>query len=229
MKCRSCTGGGRDGAGYCLTPAVPSRTPCSRLLLSGLFLLSFLLPAAAQPAPERWTGRGSEELENQARLAIGQNLADDLFLGTLNADLQYSVHRSWTLQAGARYNGWTWRHRQDDQFESRRQAYWFGARWWPWYTYSGWWAGVKLQYQEYNRGGILSLETEEGDAFGVALGAGYAVHINRWLNVDFGMYGWGGTTRYVRYACPYCGKRIDAGTKAFLWPDEVRVALQFIF
>ena len=226
MKCRSCNGAGRDGAGKRLTPVVPSR-PFSRI--PALYLLFFLLcapPLSAQalrPLPE------VPDLQSRARLAVGQNFADYLMLGTLNADLQYSVHRSWTLQAGARYNGWTFRHRSENQFQARQQTYCLGARWWPWYTYSGWWAGARLQYQEYNRGGILSPETEEGDAYGMSLGGGYALHLNHWLNVDFGLYGWGGMTRYVRYACPYCGRRTDSGTRPFVLPDEVRIALQFIF
>ena len=213
----------RTGRASVLTPVVLRRFLYAFVLC--VLLISF--PAGAQPpsggtAPE-------EDLEHRARLSLGQNVADYLFLGTLNADVQYSVHRNWTLGLGARYNNWTWRYRQDSQFESRRQAYYFSARWWPWYTYSGWWVGAKLQYQEYNRGGILGPETEEGDAFGLALGGGYAVHVNHWLNVDFGLYSWGGMTKYITYACPYCGQRTDAGTKAFLLPDEVRIAVQFIF
>lgn len=219
MRCRPCLSGGRDGTGDSLTPVVPSRAPLIRYLL----LLLLLCPAVCAGQ------RPSEDLEHRARIGLSQNLADYLLLGTLNAELQYSLHRSWTLQAGARYNNWTWYPRQDIQFESRRQTYFLGARWWPWYTYSGWWAGAKLQYEEYNRGGIVSPETEEGDAVGLGIGAGYAIHISPWLNADFGLYGWGGMTRYVTYACPYCGRRTDAGSKAFLLPDEIRIALQFIF
>ena len=36
-------------------------------------------------------------------------------------------------------------------------------------------------------------------------------------------------TRYVSYACPYCGQRTDEGVKVFFLPDELRVSLQFIF
>lgn len=225
MRCRTLYRGVREGACPCgITPAALSRAP---LLVLLALLCLVAVPLRAQRPP--LAPYSEEELENRARLAVGQNIADDLFLGTLNAELQYSVHRSWTIGIGARYNNWTWRHRQDTQFEARQQTYYFGARWWPWYTYSGWWAGGKLQYQEYNRGGLLGPGTEEGDAFGVSLGAGYAVHVNHWLNVDFGLFGWGGMTRYVAYACPYCGQRTDEGTKAFLLPDELRVALQFIF
>ncbi|MCR5351412.1 MAG: DUF3575 domain-containing protein [Bacteroidales bacterium] len=192
-------------------------------LRAPLFVLACLLGCLT-------SGISAQEVsERHARLAVSQNLADDLFLGTLNADAQYAILRHWTLGAGARYNNWTWRYRQDAQFESRQKTFYVGTRWWPWYTYSGWWSGAKIQYQEYNRGGLSGPETEEGDAFGLSLGGGYAVHVNAWFNVEFGLYGWTGVTRYVTYACPYCGKRTDAGTKAFLLPDEVRVALQFIF
>ena len=208
MRCRF--DGGEVRGGVCA-----SITPVARFRAS-LFLWLCLLFGAPLAASGQ-------------RLAVSQNLADDRVLGTLNGEVQYSVHRSWTLGAGARYNNWTWRARRDDQFESRQKTFYLGARWWPWYTYSGWWAGGRLQYQEYNRGGLDGPQTEEGDAFGLSFGGGYAVHVNSWLNVDFGLYGWGGMTKYVTYACPYCGQRTDEGTKAFFLPDEVRVALQFIF
>jgi len=217
MKCRDAILGERNRAGNRLTPVARLRFPLSVLLAA------FCLTVQAQ-APH-----APEELEHRARLAVSQNLADYLFLATLNAELHYAVHRNWTINLGARYNNWTWRHRQDTQFESRQQAYYAGFRWWPWYTYSGWWAGGKVQYQEYNRGGLIGPKTEEGDAVGVSVGAGYAVHVNSWFNVDFGLFGWGGLTRYVSYACPYCGQRTGEGIKAFLLPDEVRIAFQFIF
>jgi len=175
------------------------------------------------------TSSGPDFLERQARFAFSQNLADYLFLGTLNAELQYSIQRRWTLLGGARYNNWTWLQRQESQFESRQQTYYLGVRWWPWYTYSGWWLGSRMQFQEYNRGGILSPETEEGNAAGIGFSGGYSVHVNKWLNVNFGIGVWGGLSRYVCYACPYCGKRTDEGTKAFFLPDDLQIALELIF
>lgn len=195
-----------------------------KLFVIIVVMLSFSFVAGAQRQQ-----REDYDLEHRARLAFTQNIGDYLFLGTLNAELQYSVHRNWTVALGARYNNWTWRARQDNQFENRQQTYYAGARWWPWYTYSGWWVGAKFQYQEYNRGGLLSQQTEEGDAMGLAVGAGYSVHVNRWLNVDFGLYGWGGATKYVTYACPYCGRRVGEGMKAFILPDDVLISLMFIF
>lgn len=85
------------------------------------------------------------------------------------------------------------------------------------------------QYQEYNRGGILSQKTEEGDAFGLSLGGGYSLMIHENLNLDFGLSLWGGQKTYVTYACPSCGKILDKGSKWFFLPNELRVAIQYIF
>lgn len=194
-----------------------------RFLLLTVFVLGCLFSSQAQPL------RRDAADEHTARLAINQNFADYLFLGTLNGEFHFSVHRNWTLNAGVRYNNWTWQKQQKNQFQNRRQDYYIGTRWWPWYTYSGWWIGAKLQYEEYNRGGIFSQKTEEGDAVGLGFGGGYSVQVNRWLNVDFGFFGWGGYAKYVTYACPYCGERLDSGNKAFFLPDELRISLMFVF
>ena len=195
-----------------------------KLLLILVFSVLASVVSFGQRLPEE-----DINLERRARFAVTQNLANYVFRGTVNAELQFSVHRNWTVGLGARYNNWTWRARQDNQFEQRQQTYYIGARWWPWYTYSGWWVGGRFQYQEYNRGGVIRQETEEGDAVGLSIGAGYSVHVNRWLNIDFGLYGWGGATKYVTYACPYCGRKTGEGMKAFFLPDDMVVSLMFIF
>lgn len=189
----------------------------------------FVLSRAQEVLDDSPEPFSEESLEYRARFSIGHNLAEDLLLGTLNLDAQVSFWRHWSIQIGARYNNWTWRPATDLQFERRQQTYFAGVRWWPWYSYSGWFVGSKFQYQEYNRGGIFSSETEEGDALGLSVGGGYNVHVFSWLNVEFGAYLWGGGTRYVTYACPHCGKRVGEGTKVFFLPDEVRISLQFVF
>ena len=85
------------------------------------------------------------------------------------------------------------------------------------------------QYQEYNRGGIFSPKTEEGDAFGLSAGAGYSLMIHENLNLDFGLAIWGRQKTYVTYACPSCGRITDKGGKWFFMPNEIRVAVQYIF
>ena len=166
---------------------------------------------------------------SEARLAIATNVADYLYLLTPNIDVQYSAGRCVTAEAGAKYNNWSFRGATPQEVKNRQQTYYLGARWWPWYSFSGWWLGACVQFQEYDRGGVFRQDSEAGNAFGLNLGAGYSLQIAKWLNIDLGVGFWGGRTNYTLYECPYCGKVVEEGSKAFVLPNEARLALQFIF
>lgn len=71
------------------------------------------------------------------RFAVSTNLAGYANLGTLNAELAYSFARRWTVNAGVKYNPWTFIS-SGRQFQNRQQSYSAGARFWPWHVYSGW-------------------------------------------------------------------------------------------
>ena len=112
--------------------------------------------------------------------------------------------------------------------QMRHNSYWSGVRFWPWHVYSGWWAGADLRYSVYNGGGLLQQESEEGDAYGMGLYAGYAIMLSRLWNLDLGLGLWGGWKQYTRYACPQCGVTTETGAKAF-WLPDARIAIQYIF
>jgi len=208
-----------------------SRT-LSILLLSALALS--LLP-----------GRASAQ-----QYSVSTNIVGWADLGTANLEAGAALSRHFTLHAGFRYNPWTIRpvpraaidalvdgpvpaaqeeFERQDQLQNRKQAYHAGIRWWPWYVYSGWWVGARGQWMEYNRGGIVSPATEEGEALGAGLSVGYTRMIHRNWNIEFGLGLWGGTTRYTTYACPTCGTVRDSGTKTFILPDDVMLSVIFIF
>ena len=164
------------------------------------------------------------------KLSFSTNLLDYACLGTLNADVSYSVSRRWSLMAGVRYNPFTFR--ADDpqnQFQLRQQSYAAGARLWPWHTMSGWWFAGKLRYQEYNYGGIFSSESEEGDRFGAGLYSGYTYMLTRHLNLEFGVGLWSGISFYRRYSCQKCGRTIGHGRKYFLLPDDLMISVAYVF
>ena len=163
------------------------------------------------------------------RFSVGTNAVDWASLGTINLDGSVAVSQHASVHAGAEVNPWTFRAGdQATQFQLRHASYWAEGRWWPWYVYSGWWFGGDLRYSVYNLGGVLSRETQEGDAYGIGAYAGYSLMLTPFMNIDFGVGVWGGYTQYTRYACPLCGVRIDHGGKGFILPDA-RVAIQFIF
>lgn len=170
-------------------------------------------------------------LKSEAQtVSLSTNLLDYACLGTLNADVSYSLSRRWSVTAGARYNPFTFRKGDPDkQFQLRQQSYSLGARLWPWHTWSGWWFAGKLRYQEYNSGGIRSLETREGDRFGAGLYAGYTYMLTSHLNIELGLGLWSGLDVYRCYSCPVCGVTLESGKTHFILPDDIMISLAYVF
>lgn len=161
--------------------------------------------------------------------AVGVNMADMLNLGTVSVGASVATGRHLTIDGAAAINPWTFNKGQCNQMQNKQQTYSLGVRYWPLNVYSGWWVSGELQFREYNSGGIISSKTEEGDMAGIGIGGGYSLMLGRHLCLDFGLGLWGGYKRYDIYACTNCGKRIDYGSKWFILPDELIIALVWIF
>ena len=129
--------------------------------------------------------------EEDRNWALSVNLVDYARLGTAQADIQYGISRHVSIDAATRLN----------QFSQTFSA---GARWWPWYIYSGWW--VK---------GLAQIENRE-EAYGLGLSVGYSLILSRWLNLDLGLGGWG-------------GRKGMEDQSWFLSPNEITAALMFVF
>lgn len=206
-----------------------------------VLLLSFsALTISAQNQSSKRQIRADEKT---SRFAVSTNLVDWGWFFTPNLDLQYGVSRRFTLQASGKFNNWTF-HNESAERRNRqcRQEYSLGFRFWPWYTYSGWWIAADAQYQEYSRRPLNNVfQKEEGNAVGLVLSGGYSIHIASWFNIDVGVGVWSGPKWYKTYesvsnACPECGKRVDRldGSEhpsrgIFFLPDEARISLMFIF
>ena len=170
------------------------------------------------------------QLLNAQKISISTNLLGYAALGTMNAEISYSVSRRWSIVAGARYNPFTFRAGDDDrQFQLRQQSYSLGARLWPWHTLSGWWFSSKVRYQEYNNGGILSKSSSEGDRIGLGLYSGYTHMLSRHLNIEFALGLWTGADVFRNYSCTRCGITLDSGIVAFVSPDDIAVSLVYVF
>lgn len=161
--------------------------------------------------------------------ALSTNLAEYLNFGTLNAEASVSLTRHWSLHGMARYNPFSYVNGKDETLQHKQRSFATGARYWPWHVYSGWWLGTKAQFQEYNSGGILSRETQEGRRYGLSAMAGYSYMIGPHLDMEFGLGLWGGWDRYTRYDCPVCGTTTGSGSKGFFLPDDLVIAVTYIF
>ena len=167
-------------------------------------------------AQESAAGKGS----------ISTNVAGYANLLTLNAEGSVPVSRRWTVNAGLKYNPFAF---GKEKFRNRQQAYYAGMRYWPWHSYSGWWMSGKIQYQEFNAGGLGRAETSEGDRVGLGLGAGFAYMVGKHFNVEFGASLWGGMEWFTIYSCPVCGDLELSGRKIFILPCDVIIAISYIF
>jgi hypothetical protein len=153
-------------------------------------------------------------------LSLSTNIVDYANGGAANLEAAYGFTRHWSMNAGMKYDAFG---------TARQQLYSLGSRYWPWHIYSGWWFGGKMQYQEFNEKESWGQHTSEGDRYGAGLSGGYSRMLSKHLNVDLGLGLWAGYTSYVTYACPTCGRRIDAGSKAFILPNDIMIALSYIF
>ena len=164
------------------------------------------------------------------KVSVSTNVLGYAALGTMNAEVSYSLARRWSLTAGAVYNPFTYRKGDSErQFQIRQQSYSLGARLWPWHTLSGWWFASKLRYQEYNMGGVISKVTQEGDRGGLGLYAGYTHMLGPHFNLEFGLGAWAGMDWYDVYSCQVCGLTVDSGKGLFVLPDDIMVAVVYVF
>ena len=163
------------------------------------------------------------------RLSVATNVLDFADFGTLNVEGDVAVARQWTLTAGAKYNPFLYKADTPEPLSARQQLYAAGVRFWPWHVFSGWWIGGKVQYQEYNRGGIRSAVTDEGDRYGAGLSAGFTYMLHPHLNVSLGAGVWGGFQRYTIYSCPVCGVTEESGEKTFILPNDLALTLSYVF
>ena len=168
--------------------------------------------------------------------AVSTNLVDVANLGTVNLQLNYAVARHWTVTAQGRYNNWSFGSVEveveaGNPFQNRSRGGALGARYWLWYSYSGWWVAANARVDEYNRGGLFGrLETEEGLALGGGLALGYSHMLAEHWNLDFGFGGWCGVTSYTTYACPRCGMILGEGRKFFALPSpDCQISLTYVF
>ena len=160
--------------------------------------------------------------------SIGTNLLDYANFLTINAEAGVSLHQHWSLTAEGRYNPFYFQGRSH-RIQNKKLAISAGARYWPFFVYSGFYYGARLQWCRYSFGGIFSQKAREGDAFGMGLNFGYSLMLTKHLNIEFGIGLWFGGTTFKEYRSLPCGKLTDWGTKAFISPDDIQINILYYF
>ena len=77
---------------------------------------------------------------------------------------------------------------------------------------------------------VLNQSLKKGQSIGAGLSAGYTFMLNERLNLDLGLGFWGGyRLKYNRFDSPATMVPMNAASKGFIAPDELTVALMYIF
>ena len=190
-------------------------------LMKKILTLLVLVMAVGLASPDRAAAQ---------QVSIGTNMIDWANHGTANLTVNTSVGAHLTIGVSGRYNPWFFNKGTSEQVNHAVRGGSLDLRYWPWHVYSGWWFMFKGQVMEYNYGNLHGMRfSEQGQAYGAGLGAGYTLMLGTHWNVDFGAAFWGGLKNYKKYDCSYCGKPLEAGRKGFILPDNVFVSFYYIF
>lgn len=163
--------------------------------------------------------------------SLATNILDYANFLTINAEAGAAVHRNWNLTVQCRYNPFSFSTRSNSAgtLNNRKLSVAAGARYWPFFVYSGFYYGGKLQWCRYSHGGIFSTENIEGDAAGMGFNAGYSLMVSRHFNIEFGIGFWFGWTGYRKYSSTTCGKRTGSGDRMFIAPNDIQINLLYNF
>jgi len=170
--------------------------------------------------------------------AIKTNLLADAFLNA-NLGAEIGLAPKWTLDVTGEFNGWTLSH-------DRRWKHWAvqpEARYWFCDRFAGHFIGVHAHGGQFNIGGIdgrinflgtdarkLKDTRYQGWFVGAGISYGYAWILGEHWNLEAEIGIGYSYTRYDRFRCTGCGKKIEAGkTHHYVGPTKAAVNLVYLF
>ena len=169
---------------------------------------------------------------------VKTNIIYDL-TSTVNLGLEYRLADRWTFDMSGNYNAWTIK-------KGTRWKHWMAQpeiRFWNCDAFSGHFVALHAIAGQYNFGGIrnninylgtdfsqLSDYRFQGYLMGGGIAYGYAWILGRHLNLEAEL-GLGYIyTKYDKFNCVGCGKRILTGQPAhFVGPTKAAISLVYIF
>ncbi|WP_302592098.1 DUF3575 domain-containing protein [uncultured Duncaniella sp.] len=170
--------------------------------------------------------------------AVKTNLLYDALLN-VNLGAEIGLAPKWTIDVSGDFNGWSLSH-------SRRWKHLLlqpEARYWLCDRFAGHFFGVHLHGGIYNVGGLknditflghdmssLGKHRYQGWFAGAGIGYGYAWILGHNWNIE-GELGFGyAFTRYDKYRCAGCGKKVGANKHLNYWgPTKVAVNIVYLF
>jgi len=170
--------------------------------------------------------------------ALKTNLVSDGLLSP-NLGLEFGLAPKWTMDISGQYNGWKLSH-------DRRWKHWAvqpEARYWFCDRFAGHFIGIHAHGGQYNIGGIdgrvnflgtdarkLKDTRYQGWFAGAGLAYGYAWILGRHWNLEAEIGIGYSYTRYDRFRCTGCGKKIENDKPHhYVGPTKAAINLVYLF
>ena len=171
-------------------------------------------------------------------MAIKTNLLYDALLN-INAGIEVGLAPKWTADVSGNFNAWEFSH-------NRRWKHWMvqpEARYWFCDRFGGHFLGIHAHGGQYNVGGLkngimlmgsdlsrLSDHRYQGWFVGAGVGYGYAWILNRHLNLEAEIGVGYAYTRFDKFQCEGCGKKVETGrSHHYVGPTKAAVSLVYLF
>ena len=175
---------------------------------------------------------------NAQTVAVKSNMLYDI-TSTVNVGMEFALSSRWTFDISGNYNGWTLSH-------DRRWKHWAvqpEARYWFCDRFLGHFIGVHAHGGQYNIGGIdgkinflgtdarkLKDTRYQGWFVGAGVAYGYAWILGRHWNLEAEIGIGYSYTRYDRFRCTGCGKKIESGKPHhYVGPTKAAINLVYVF
>lgn len=171
-------------------------------------------------------------------VAIKTNLLSDAFLNP-NLGVEIGLAPKWTMDVTGQLNAWTLSH-------DRRWKHWAvqpEARYWFCDRFAGHFLGVHLHGGQYNIGGLdlnanflgtdfrkLKDSRYQGWFVGAGVAYGYSWILDRHWNLEAELGVGYSYTRYDKYRCAGCGKKIEEDKPHhYVGPTKAAINLVYLF
>lgn len=170
--------------------------------------------------------------------AVKTNLLADAFVSP-NLGVEIGLAPRWTLDVSGQFNAWTLSH-------DRRWKHWLlqpEARYWFCDRFSGHFIGAHIHGGQYNIGGVdgkveflgtdfrkLEDTRYQGWFVGAGVAYGYAWILGRHWNLEAEIGIGYSYTRYDRFRCIGCGKKIETDKPHhYVGPTKAAINLVYVF
>lgn len=162
------------------------------------------------------------------RLSLGTDILSWAELGTINLEAGYALNKNWSVTASAGLNPWKY-NKGNGYMANKEFTISAGARYWFWFSNSGWFAETGGKYSIFNKGGIFSNLSKQGYAAGISVSGGYSLILSKHWNMEFGIGFFTGYSDFRTYECADCGRFKGRRSGFSIWPDEFNVQIVYIF